>query len=424
MSLCKIFPLLALSLGFGSTLGAQTAVMRVLLDQERIEASATLSVIDAKGTRTLAHGFTTLLQGDELKAFDVPLRVHILGSGTEKELLSTYRLLPKPQWILVARRGAALLAQGEGLPEAQTFAHQLQQAGFRDRVKDLRAYLKEFPRALEAREELLNQLRQRGERTAQRYMGVQVPPPKERLDRGDLAGFLHAQDAPEKVDLSSANALSPVQDFEAWGDFAHELDFVFGSGEWRELDFLWLREGRPLDTASPTLRAVYKRWQPSVEAALRQEPESESFWNLWIWMSQAQGGKPLGPLLSTLSPSPLTPKDQWPPERVVHNLFARARTQEEWRTLQALYLAKWENEPHVLREPAPPRPPQLDQSQIMGSDQALLFDHDWTLCLAPLLECCLRGGDPGLADTYLMEALNASRWAALPEKGATVAVCP
>ena len=57
----------------------------------------------------------------------------------------------------------------------------------------------------------------------------------------------------------------------------------------------------------------------------------------------------------------------------------------------------------------------------MGSDQALLFDHDWTLCLEPLLECCLRSGDPGLADTYLMEALNASRWAALGEKGAAVA---
>lgn len=421
-------PLAALSLVFlgALPLPGQTAQLRVQLDRnaaDALEAPATLYVLEAKGAHTLANGFTALLQSEALRCFEVPVRSHTLGSGTEKELVSKYRLLPKPQWVLINPRRSALVAQGEAVPDVTTFAGQLHQAGFRDRVKDLRTFLKEFPRSLEARDQLLNQLRLRGERTAQRFMGIQVAAPREWLDRGDLAGFMHGEDAPEKVDLSGAKALNAVQDFEAWGDFAHELDQVFGSGEWREMDFAWVSTGRPLDAASPTLRSVYKRWQPAVEEALRREPESATRWGLWIWMSQAQGGKPLGPLLASIEPSPLTPKEQWPPDAVVRALFSRAHSTEEWRTLKGLYQARWDYLPHTLRESAAGNAAQSDPTRpgALATDQAILLDHDWTLYLEPLLECCMRGGDPHLADTLLTEAMNACRWSALPEKGAAVA---
>ncbi len=414
---------MGLALAAPLTLCGQTAVLRAHLDRDAdapADAPAALAVLDATGTSQMSDGFAALLQTDELLPYQVPVHAYSVGSGAAKELAANYKLLPKAQWLLIDHRTAALVARGEGIPDVQTFAADLQKAGFRDRVKDLRVYLKTFPDSLEAHEQLLNQLRLRGERLAQRYMGIQVETRRERLDRGDFAGFMHAEAALETADLSQAKALDPVQDLKAWAAFAQELETVFRSGEWRELNFSWVRNGKPLDAASPTLRALYRRWQPSVEAALQRNPASESFWDVWIWFSRAQGGKPLAPLLAALRPTPFTP-DQWPPARAVQALFTLAATQDDWRTLEGLYQSQWDNDSHPLRDAAPDtsvnRAPQISGNDV----QTALLDQDWTACLAPLLECCLRSGDTSQADALFTQALGASRWAALPAKGAELA---
>ncbi len=412
----------ALSMPF--TLCGQTAVMRAHMDRNAGESTtspATLSVLDAKGTSTLSDGFFSLLQAEELRPYQVPMRSYAMGSGTGKDLISKNHLLPKAQWLLIDKRSSTPLAQGEGIPDAQTFIAHLKKAGFRDLVKELRAYLKEFPDSLEAHEQLLNQLRQRGERAAQRYMGIQVETNRERLDRGDFAGYLRAETAREKTDLSKARPLDAVQDLEAWAAFAQELETIFQSGEWREIDFPWVRGGRALDTASPTLRSLYRRWQPAVEAALQRDPAFESFWDLWIWMSQVQGGKPLAPLLASLKPTPFT-TEQWPPARVVQALFSVASTQDDWHTLENLYQAQWDDDPHPLREPAPKNATISGALQGSGQEiRAALLDQDWTACLAPLLESCIRSGDTNQADALFIQALDASRWMALPAKAAELA---
>lgn len=401
----------------------QTAILRAHMDrnaEESAEAPAVLAVLDAKGTSQEFDGFAALLRTEELSPYQIPVHAYSLGSGAAKDLVASYQLLPKAQWLLIDRRTGALVARGERIPEIQTLAADLQKAGFRDRVKDLRAYLKAFPDSLEAHEQLLNQLRLRGERLAQSYMGIQVETRRERLDRGDFAGFMHAEAALETADLSKAKALDPVQDLKAWAAFAQELETVFRNGEWREMNFSWVRNGRPLDAASPTLRALYRRWQPSVEAALQRNPASESFWDVWIWMSRAQGGRPLAPLLAALRPTPFTP-DPWPPARAVQALFSLAATQNDWRTLEGLYQSQWDNDSHLLRDAAP-NPLDSRARKISGNDvQTALLDQDWTACLAPLLECCLRSGDASQADALFTQALGASRWAALPAKGAELA---
>lgn len=414
----------ALALALPFALSGQTAVLRAHLDRNADEPTtspASLTVLDAKGTRTLSAGFTSLLQTEELSPYQVSMRSYAIGSGAGRDLMSKYHLSPKAQWLLIDQRSATVVAQGDGIPDTQTLITHLHKAGFRDLVKDLRAYLKEFPNSLEAHEHLLRQLRQRSERVAQRFMGIQVETHREHLDRGDFAGFMHAEAAFVKVDLSQAKALDPIQDLEAWAAFAQELESVFRSGEWREINFSWVREGRALDAASPTLRVLYNRWQPTVETALQRNPASASFWDLWIWMSQAQGGKPLAPLLATLKPTPFV-SEPWPPLRVVQALFSVANTQGDWRTLQALYQSQWDNESHPLREVALKNTKANQVLQGSGEEaQTALLDQDWTAFLGPLLECCLRSGDTSQADALFLQALDASHWVALPGKGVEVA---
>ncbi|HJW08428.1 MAG TPA: hypothetical protein VJ483_02270 [Holophagaceae bacterium] len=405
---------LPLAIALSAALGAQTAVMRVLMDRDEVDAPALLCIVDAPGSRALSEGFTALLQREELKAFQVPVKVFRLGSGAERDFLARHFLEAKAQWTLIDRKGSKLLAQGETLPSIPAFAQDLEQAGFRDRGKELRAYLKENPRSLEAHDQMLTLLRRRGEATAQRLMGVQVPSRKVGLQGGDLGGYLGALDAPAQADLSQAAPLDPTQDLEAWGAFVQELDTVFRSGQWQELDMAWLREARFLDEASPSLKGLYQRWQPAVEAALQDAPQSEPLWSLWLWMSQARGGRPLRPLLASLRPSPLAPAAEWPPAKVLRALFATAHTPEDWRALEDHFRARWITEPHTLRD-APPVDGAPDASH------AGLLEQDWKANLEPLLEACLRCGDTQRADLLLIEALDASHWTALAAKASAVA---
>ncbi len=408
---------LCLALAFPVLLTAQNAMLRAQMERgsgEAATAPASLVALDAEGGRTLAEGLRDLLRSEPLQPYEVPLRALTLGSGADRALVARYHLAAKPQWLLVARRGDTVLARGDAPPSAEDLAASLARAGFRDLGRELRTYLKAFPQSLDAREELLRVLRGRAERAAQRLMGVQVPSVRERLQQADLARALR-EAAAQEADLSRAKPLDPAQDLEAWGAFAQELDTVFKNGQWRELGGEWLREARPLDEASPTLRVLYQRWQPSVEDALRQAPGAEPYWELWLWMSRARGGLALRPLLASMKPSPLTPPGDWPPLGAVRALFASAKSPEDWHALRDHYQGRWEREPHVLKEAG-----EAPRGAVQEVHRVLL-DGDWNTCLGPLLECCLRGGDAFQADALFMEALNGSRWAELPAKASALA---
>ncbi len=402
-----------------AALSAQTAVLRVLMSRDALDipTPATLLVFDTKGDHSLSQGFATLLSQPELKALQVPMQGHPVGSAEWKAWSLRLHLEAKPLWLLVAK-GDTVLAKGSLLPTVVAYTQELANAGFRDRVKELRAYLKAHPESLEAQERLIGLLRQRGEVTAQRFMGLDVAGPLARLEQGDLAGYLRAADALPQADLSEAAALTPAQDLEAWSAFAQELDQAFRSGAWRELDLAFAREGRPLDSASPTLQNLYRRARPEVEAALRLEPGSEALWDLWVWLSQGRGEAGLRHLLGSLKPSPFASKGQWPPDRALRMLFATARTPEDWRVLREHFQDRWDGAPHMLRD----RPPEGPASWGMGTTtNDALLEREWASTLEPLLESTLRCGDAARADGLVKDVLAASHWSALPAKAATVA---
>jgi hypothetical protein len=400
---------LVLGLMLPCALCAQTSVLRVLMDQDAAMAPppATLYVLETKGGHELAASFAALLQTQELRAYRVPVRRLTVDGAEGKAFLTRYHLPPAPQWTLVDARTEALLSHDAHLPAAGSFAQTLESAGFRDRAKELRAYIKRNPQVVEAQEQLLDLLRQRGEAAAQQFMGIETPSPRDRLEQGDLASALAAAQDPAPADLSSAKKLDPVQDLEAWSAFAQAFDEAFRGSAWKEMAFTWTREGRALDGGSPTLQGLYLHWLPAVESAMREEPDSVPLWNLWIWMSQALGDRPIRPLLESLHPSPLTPKGDWPPARAARRLLATASSPADWLSLKEHYQALWEDEPHALR------------GASGGSE--LLLEQDWEESLGPLVECCLRSHDTAQADAWLREAMDACRWPGLPAKAALLA---
>ncbi len=402
-----------------SLLCGQTAVLRVLLARDALDSPtpARLVVLEAGDDRSLSKGFDALLQQEDLNVLQVPLRTCPLESEEGRRLASRFQLAGTSYWILVTQ-GDQVLTKGTSVPSHAGLLQVLLGAGFHDRVKELRSFLRQHPESLEAQERLIALLRQRGETAAQRFMGLAVASPEAPLEKGDLAGYLRAADALPQADLREATPLTPLQDLEAWGGFAQALDQAFRSGSWRELDLAFTREGRPVDAASPTLLALYQRVQPEVEAALQQDPGSEPLWDLWIWMAQARGGGGLRALLATLVPSPLTSKADWPPERALRLLFATAHTLQEWRALRDHLQDRWEATPHLLQHRMPVGPAALPGAQ---ASNAALLEREWASSLEPLLESSLRCGEMAQADALVRETLDASYWPALPAKAAAVA---
>ncbi len=379
-------------------------MLRAHLDRDGSAAPARLVILEAPRSRALQTGFQTLLQAQALRGFQVPLQTFDLGTPLGREQAASLRIGAQGQWLLLGPAGD-VKAKGGTLPDAEAFAQILLDAGFQDLARALTRYLRQVPDSLSARERLLGELRDRGERTAQRLMGLSVEAPRDRLDRGDVAAWRKALGDPTEADLSAAHSLTPEEDLDAWGPFAQALDEAFRQGHWLEMDFAWTQEGRPLDAASPTLRGLYTRWLPAVEGALAHQPESEPLWSLWRWMQAATGGPRIRLLMMRLVPSPLTPPDQWPPEPAAQALRAVARTADDWRVLQDVYRARWE---------ALPVP-----EATSGHPEAL--EPLWEQTLAPLLESALQAGDSGAADATFQDALFRTRWSALPAHAAALA---
>ncbi|HJV91281.1 MAG TPA: hypothetical protein VJ623_13315 [Holophagaceae bacterium] len=396
-------PILLLSLAW-LPLRGQTEMLRTHLDRQAPVAPAHLVLLEAPGSKALQGGFRTLLQAQALRGFQVPLEGFDLGTALGREQAAAHRCAPKAQWLLVGA-GGQVKAKGIDVPDAESFARALQDAGFQDRARALEAYLKQAPESLSAREALIAELRARGERTAQRLLGITVETPRERLGRGDLAAWRKALGDPATADLTAARTLEPAEDLDAWGPFAQALDEAFRLGVWQEMTFTWTQEGRPLDGASPTLRGLYTRWLPTVEAALPRQPESESLWPLWRWMQAATGGSRLRLLMARLVPCPTSPPDQWPPEPALHALRATARTPDDWRVIHEAYRARWDALP--VPEAIPDQPTALEPL--------------WEQTLGPLLESALGARDLGIAEADFQEALLKTRWASLPAKAAALA---
>ena len=227
-----------------------------------------------------------------------------LFEGTEAPFQAWMRSrhgLGPARWVVLDAQHRPL-ASGQAPPREANLAAQLSGAGFQSPLRQLRAFVKAHPDHLEARADLLIQLRRRAVRAAQAGKG----------------------------------ALGPEADTIAWAPFADAVNATF-HGDWRgiQLPFFRVHEDQP-EASSPMMKALFTRHIAKVEAALQDEPHSERLWQIWAWMARSLGDRPWKAFLASLDPCRIEGATPCPAADVSAWLTREAKAQGDWTTVADL----------------------------------------------------------------------------------------
>jgi hypothetical protein len=213
--------------------------------------------------------------------------------------------------------------------------------------------------------------------------------------------------------------LLSLEDDEAiWGEIAGRMAACFRNGDWLATGALSLI---PDETAhhSQRMRETCRRALPEVESAISRKPTDWPLWQLWLGMTDVLGGRPLRPLLDSLTPLPTTTKEEWPPHTVRIAWVQEARDRRNWAEIRDLLLPRWENS-------------QLQQAlrgnaayvlKINGREQERSESgSEWRETLEPLVEALLHLGETGRADEIVRGYFTQHPWEALPKHAQQVAL--
>jgi len=147
-----------------------------------------------------------------------------------------------------------LIVSGTQTPTAKAFAKLLEQSGIKSPLNLLRAFLRENPEHLDAKTDLLKEIRRR----ALQQMPTDI---NEELDKEN--------------------------DLRIWGVLAAETNNVF-SDSWLGIDLRFFKpnQGTP-ERFSKLMRNVFRKHIISVESAIREQPTNRILWNIWAWMARS-----------------------------------------------------------------------------------------------------------------------------------------
>ncbi len=321
------------------------------------------------------------LQEDPLVALNLPL--HVAG-GKKADAMSTY-LRDRYGWArgghwALLDHGGRVLADGASLPSATLLGAAAERAGLKTRVQELADFLRRNSDHLEAQAALLRERMVIACRRTLKALGPVEERPKTETDGGKL---------PEPVQLDVEN------DLKIWAEVAQSLDRLF-QGSWLEVssDLPWALNGAEA-IHSPTMRALWARHLPSVEDALRRQPNAWDLWRIWIMGADQSGGRALSPLLDSLEPLPGTAPEDWPPAAVLEAFSRDAKKRGDWRAIREAMEPRWEEWRGDARRSA------------MGPGPG---ERIWSRVLQPLIEALLALGDAGTADQVVLQAVEFLRW--------------
>jgi hypothetical protein len=215
--------------------------------------------------------------------------------GSFEPWLKKKYALGMERWIALDAKNR-LVASGVQVPVARDLASSLARAGFVDPIKQLKDFLRSHPDHVEAREDLLKELR--------KYAIKNCKP-----GTGDLA---------------------PGDDALAWAPFAGAVQEAF-KNEWQflNLPFFRVEEDQP-ERRSPLMKTFFRLYLPRVEQELVKDPTRQSLWNLWAWMARSTGLGPWPKFLSALSPFTYPGGPTCPSENVAVWLVTVAKAKGDW----------------------------------------------------------------------------------------------
>ena len=343
-------------------------------------------------------------------------------------LVGKYSVGPVPCWALFAEKGR-LVASGSSVPNAETLAKVALDGGIRTESDILREFLRTNPDHLEAQEQLLRQLISKASDKMKVKLGEKLEPTRPADEKWDYEKYRRKQEADleakedAKAKSTGAEKLPPdlqAEDDQAiWGEVADRLAKLFSSGDWSLIRSWWFL---PDETAgrSPRMREVCLRALPEVEAALTRRPTEWSVWSVWLGLTKLVGGRPIRPLLDSLTPLPTISANQWPPYTVRDAYVKDARGRNDWQGIKDLLLPQWERGElnRAIRDTT-----YLVVQQVDGKIQIPTeTGSNWRDFTEPLAEALLRLGETHLADRIVTASFTKHPWTGLPKRAQQLAL--
>jgi hypothetical protein len=292
-----------------------------------------------------------MLRTDELVEMNLRFRLLDPASQNARTARQELRVNIGSKWALADKKGF-LLAQGDKAPTAEALIAALESAGIRSPIKVLREFLRRHPDQLDARLRLLTQLRKLAEMRTMAALQIEAKTTQELAPQNDPEYMYRLfSRRVNRVDTSAFRdkRLEAKDDIVIWGSYAHEMDTLFRSEDWRKcLTDLSSPMGAlllPVEICSPLMRSLYGRFLPQIKRALQERPNQISLWNMYAWMRNIAGDKePFQQVIASMQPSPVS-GFSWPMEETYGFFEEEARVQNKWQPLADLL---WERRTYIM----------------------------------------------------------------------------
>lgn len=395
-------------------LAAQTAVsLRSFAPEERVPG--TIQAWEAKVRKegwpqwVLLPGNTADWTGemDKVLGSDPALLEYRLGQWSiptaeplGKELCAREHWGPETRWALVDKEGA-VLDTGTALPSAHDLSDLLERRGIQGPIQVLTAFLGSHPDRADALNELLFQRVSLARALMQPYLQARKP----QMDENGVPR------APDPAVL--AKPLPDGEDDRIWSPVARLVDLGLRNHCLQQLNGGWsFRLGTAGATHSPTMQAIAGRCLTDLEGALQMKPSDYNAWGFWVRMQEVAGGRPIRPLLDSITPLPLPNAKVMPDDYSLSEYISGAGRRQRWKDIVDLVQPWWDS-----RKETHWKVVMLDQDgKTMDS-----LKSDWDRLIAPLVEAYLRLGQGYDADRVVREAMAWRPSAGLPQWASALA---
>ncbi|MCL1892889.1 MAG: hypothetical protein FWG02_01465 [Holophagaceae bacterium] len=207
------------------------------------------------------------------------------------------------RWVALDELGRVIVS-GIDIPEGKALATAMTRFGITSTLKQLRNFLQEYPDHIDARTDLLKEVRRR----------AVLAMPKDMED--DLDGF---------------------SDLRTWGVFAREFDSAMNTG-WIGFNLEFFRPEAPLpERHSPLMKKTFTKYIGRVEELLRELPSNIELWDMWGWMARGLDDHPVFQFIQSIESF-----EPCPSPRVSAWLTGLAKSKEDWESV--IQLAKLSRE--------------------------------------------------------------------------------
>ncbi|MCL1892886.1 MAG: hypothetical protein FWG02_01450 [Holophagaceae bacterium] len=313
----KIINLLCIAMMMiGICLKAQAPEQQHLAQLNRFPGNKLLLL--GKWTATERAVWNVLLDSEGIFEFDIKI---LETSGDEMQSafsrtdssefdrwLSAKYVLRGSRWLVLDSFNQAIAHDAKLLAKDE-FISRLESAGLKNPVKLLRDFLRIYPNHLEAKTDLLKQLRRRAIKLQSTYR-----------------------------DKNEGNKqLDPEADLLTWASLAQAVDDLF-KGNWQgiEIPFFRAEEEDQPEQYSSTMKAVFARHIAKVEAALQVSPNIQSLWDVWAWMARSMENRDWKKFLLSLDAFTYTGSLHCPAPNVAVWLLKEAKAIGDWENVVEL----------------------------------------------------------------------------------------